>query len=298
MKFFASPWSPPTWMKFPKAFNYGTLIRTKENLAAYALYLSKFVQAYAKEGVRINQVHVQNEPLADQKFASCVWTGPELRDFIRDYLGPRFKKDKLNCEIWLGTLNTDNYNNYIHTPLSDPNARQYISGVGFQWAGKGAVQRMHDAWPDVPMMQTENECGDGKNTWDYAQYSFSLMQHYFNNGVIGHFYWNMIADPGGRNTWGWCQNSMLTIDYKSGKVTWTPEFWLMKHIAHFVKPGAVRLGLAGRWLPLSLAFANPDGSKALVMNNPFDTAQTVAISHPGGSFSANLPPRSFNTFVM
>jgi len=298
MKFFASPWSPPTWMKFPKTFNYGKLIRTKENLQAYALYFSKFVQAYRKEGVVINQIHVQNEPVADQKFASCLWTGSEMRDFVRDYLGPRFRKDKLDCEIWIGTLNTDDYTNYVHIPLSDAKARQYICGIGLQWTGKGAAQRTNEAWPEVPMMQTENECGDGRNTWDYAQYVFGLMQHYINNGVVGYMYWNMILEPTGRSTWGWTQNSMITVDPADGKVTMNPEFWVMKHFAHFVKPGAVRLGLVGRWQPFSVAFENTDGSRALVMNNPLDSAQNIMITHPEGGFSANLPPRSFNTFVM
>jgi glucosylceramidase len=298
IKFFASPWSPPTWMKFPKAFNYGKMIWTKKNLEAYALYFSKFVQAYRKEGVNLRQIHVQNEPLADQKFPSCVWTGSELREFIRDYMGPRFKKDGLDCEIWLGTLNTSDYNNYVHGPLSDPRARQYIAGVGFQWDGKGAVQRMHDAWPEVPMMQTENECGDGRNSWDHAQYAFSLMQHYINNGVVAYVYWNMVLEPTGRSTWGWQQNSMITIDGKSGKVTLAPEFWMMKHFARFVKPGAVRLGLAGRWQPFGLAFANSDGSRVLVVNNPFNSVETISVAHPEGAFSAKLSPRSFNTFVM
>ncbi|MGZ4161951.1 MAG: glycoside hydrolase family 30 protein, partial [Neobacillus sp.] len=92
MKLFASPWSPPTWMKFPKAYNHGTLRFEKEVLEAYALYFVKFVEAYQQEGITINQIHVQNEVVADQKFPSCVWTGEQLREFISDYLGPAFEK--------------------------------------------------------------------------------------------------------------------------------------------------------------------------------------------------------------
>ncbi len=67
--------------------------------------------------------------------------------------------------------------------LSDEGARKYISGVGYQWAGKQAIQRTHETWPELRLMQTENECGDGKNTWEYAQYVFDLMRHYFGNGA-------------------------------------------------------------------------------------------------------------------
>ncbi|MDR2889583.1 MAG: glycosyl hydrolase, partial [Lachnospiraceae bacterium] len=105
LKFFASPWSPPTWMKNPPVYNWGKLITTPENLRAYADYFARFVHAYAAEGIHIDQVHVQNEPVANQKFPSCMWTGEELKIFIRDYLGPRFQEDRLSTEIWLGTIN-------------------------------------------------------------------------------------------------------------------------------------------------------------------------------------------------
>src|SRR5690625_3864829 len=87
LKLFASPWSPPTWMKSPKAYNFGTLRWEKRVLEAYALYFVKFIQAYEKEGIKIDQIHVQNEVVADQKFPSCVWTGEQLREFIAKYLG-------------------------------------------------------------------------------------------------------------------------------------------------------------------------------------------------------------------
>lgn len=299
LRLFASPWSPPTWMKFPKAYNHGRLIRDRKTLEAYALYFSKFVTAYAQEGVRVDHVYVQNEPVADQKFPSCVWTGAELRDFIRDFLGPRFRKDGIDAEIWLGTLNTDDYNGFVHAVLSDAKARAYVKGVGFQWAGRGAIQRTRAAWPDMPVLQTENECGDGQNTWDYAQYVFGLMQHYIGNGAVGYVYWNMVLPPGGRSTWGWPQNALITLDPESGTVTHNPEFWVMRHAAQYVRPGAVVLDLAGTWTPYTLGFINPDGSRVLVVNNPFDRVEPFTVSWPGmAAFKAELPARSFNTFVI
>lgn len=297
LQLFASPWSPPTWMKYPRAYNHGRLIWKKEILKAYALYFAKFVQAYAREGVRIHQVHVQNEPLADQKFPSCLWSGEHLRDFIRDYLGPRFRQDKLDCEIWLGTLNTDDHCGYAHTVLADARARSYVGGVGYQWAGKGAVQRTHQAWPEIPILQTENECGDGQNTWDYALYVFSLMQHYINNGVVGYTYWNMVLPPRGVSTWGWLQNAMITVDPESGTVCFNPEFHVMKHFSRFVRPGATVRLLEGRWKAMSVAFRNPDGRDVLLVGNPFPQAQELTVERHSRQFRAELPPRSVNTFV-
>lgn len=102
LRFFASPWSPPTWMKFPKVMNHGRLVMTEENCKAYALYLKKYLQAYRAEGINITQLHVQNEIHADQKFPSCVWNGEDLSIFISEYL-----LDEIGdmAEVWYGTVN-------------------------------------------------------------------------------------------------------------------------------------------------------------------------------------------------
>ena len=94
-----------------------------------------------------------------------------------------------------------------------------MSGVGLQWAGKGALQRAAASWPEQRIMQTENECGEGLNTWEYAHYVFRLFHHYITNGVSAYVYWNMVLPPGGRSTWGWPQNSMTTVDSETGRVT-------------------------------------------------------------------------------
>jgi glucosylceramidase len=296
LELFASPWSPPTWMKQPKAYNYGRLIWTRKNLEAYALYFVKFVQAYRQRGLPLRQIHVQNEPLADQKFPSCLWTGEQLRDFIRDYLGPAFRQHGLDCEIWLGTLNTDDYDGYVLKVLLDPAARALIRGVGFQWAGKGAIQRAAESWPGVRLMQTENECGDGRNSWEYARYIFNLVRHYLANGASAYVYWNMVLPAGGESTWGWKQNSMVTVDLATQEVAYTPEFHLMKHFSRFIEPGAVRLGLRGEWTGNAVAFRNPDGARVVVIQNPLKEAHELVFREERGGFAARLAPESWNTF--
>ena len=298
MELFASPWSPPTWMKNPPVYNYGTLVWEDRVLRAYAMYFARFVREYLREGIRISQVHVQNEPLADQKFPSCLWSGEKLRDFIRDYLGPCFRKEKTECEIWLGTLNTDDHYGYAHRVLSDPAAASFIRGVGYQWAGKGAIQRTRMAWPDIPLMQTENECGDGRNTWDYAMYVFSLMQHYITNGVAAYVYWNMVLPPGGRSTWGWSQNAMITADAERGRIVLNPEFYVMKHLSAFVKPGAAVLRLEGPWSAMSVGFRNPDGSLVVGIGNMLCDRQVLHLEWEGGGAELDLDPKSVNTVVL
>ncbi len=298
LKLFASPWSPPTWMKFPRAYNYGTLIQEPRMLEAYALYFVKFVQAYAREGIRIDQVHVQNEPVADQKFPSCLWTGAQLREFIARRLGPAFRRHGLDCEIWLGTLNTDDYDGYVHAVLDDPAARRFVAGVGFQWAGKGAIQRTRESFPDARLMQTENECGDGRNTWAYAGYVFSLLRHYLSNGANAYVYWNMVLAPRGASTWGWQQNSMITVDPKTRRVTRNPEFHVMRHFSRFVPPGAVRRGLEGQWTGNAVAFETPRGRTVVAVRNPFDGPRELMLEAAGRKLALTLPPESINTLVL
>lgn len=295
---FASPWSPPTWMKVPPVYNYGTLVWSRENLTAYALYFAKFVQSYGRADLRIRQVHVQNEPLADQKFPSCIWTGAQLRDFIRDHLGPMFERQKLDCEIWLGTLNTGDYDGYPNTVLRDPAAYRYVAGVGLQWAGKEAAQRVTASWPEKRVWQTENECGNGHNTWDHARHVFTLLQHYLSNGISAYVYWNMVLAPGGCSSWGWPQNSMITVDPVARQVTYNPEFYIMKHFARFIEPGAVRLELSGSWAGNAVAFENPDGTQVYVINNPLPTPQPLALAARQQRITVTLAPGSYNTFVL
>jgi glucosylceramidase len=294
---FASPWSPPTWLKHPRAYNYGKLIWEPAVLRAYALYFVKFVQAYAREGVTIRQIHPQNEPVADQKFPSCLWSGDQLREFIRGYLGPAFARAGLDTEIWLGTLNTADYDGYVNAVLSDPRAHKLIAGVGFQWDGRGAIQRAHAAWPEKRMMQTENECGDGRNTWAYARYIFNLMQHYIANGVNAYIYWNMVLAPGGASTWGWKQNAMVSVDGRSGSIVYNPEYYVMKHFARFIRPGARRLELSGPLCANAVAFENPDGRRVIVAGNPLSSARELEYRDERGAWRATLPPESYNTFV-
>ena len=293
LEFFASPWSPPTWMKHPRAYNYGTLIKTQAISKAYALYLVRFIQAYTEHGINIRQVHLQNEPRADQKFPSCLWTGTEMGDFIRDYLVPAFREHGLKVETYLGTLNTPDFDGFFLPAFLD--SQGSIAGIGLQWDGKGMIQRIHHAFPELPLTQTENECGDGQQTWAYAEYVFRLIQHYLANGASAYVYWNMVLQPGGKSTWGWSQNAMITIDPASQETTFTHEFYLMKHFAHFIRPGARLIELAGELSANAVAMKNPDGTVIVVVHNPLPRPLNLNLISTD-SFGAELQPNSFNTF--
>ena len=316
MGLFASPWSPPTWMKQPKVYNFGRIDMSERNLTAYARYLLRYVREYDRRGIHIDQLHVQNEVFADQKFPSCLWSSEDMRIFIRDYLGPLFAKEAPDTAIFLGTLNgpedmkfapegmiLENYNRYVDNILFDEDCRRYIAGIGYQWAGQHVIERTHQSWPEIELEQTESECGMGDNSWEYAEYVFSLVNRYLRAGATCYTYWNMVLGQG-ISTWGWRQNSLFSVDTTTRQVRRNPEYYVMRHYSHYVRPGARLLDTRGHFSSMATAFENPDGSIVVVAQNALDRAMPFSFCGPGGDdegsqgFQVTLEPRSFNTFVL
>ena len=130
-------------------------------LDAYALYLSKFVTAYKAHSIPVTAMMVQNEPYAGGcNYPKCEWTGVQMRDFILEHAGPRFATDHGDAtKMWLGTLNTFDFLECPNTVLSDIAAKGMIGGAALQYAGKGMVERVAKTWPDLPLIQSESECG-------------------------------------------------------------------------------------------------------------------------------------------
>ena len=285
----------------------------KKVLEAYAGYLLRFVNEYEKEEVFIQQLHVQNEPMADQKFPSCLWTGEQMRDFIKYYLGPTVQKEKNPPEIWVGTINgpfidfmmgaesapfAQYYDQFENTILSDQEARNHITGVGFQWGGKHAIEETVLSYPELRYMQTESECGDGNNTWEHAEYIYRQMWKYFHYGVESYLYWNLALPEGESSTWGWSQNSLITVNKETKKVTYQPEFYLMKHFSHFVKKGARVLETKGHFASNAVVFDNPDSSLVIVVGNNMNRQREFMFEDKNCCFSAILEAHSIHTFLV
>ncbi len=300
LKVWASPWSPPAWMKEDGKYAGGRIRFTPEILKTYAYYLARFVKEYRAVGIDIDAVHVQNEPHIANNYPTCLWTGAQLRDFIRDYAGPVFKEQKVEAQLWLGTINDKDFNSTVGTVLSDPMAAKYVQGIGFQWDGQEIIASARELYPDLPLIQTENECHDGKNSFADAEHTFQLFRKYINGGAQAYFFWNMILQSGGKSSWGWAQNAMITIDTESKQVTYHPEYYLMKHIAHFVPPKSKLIYSTGVWGD-KIAFLRPDGSAVVIMGNSSNKEYEPAIGISRDNRTAikvKVPPHSFNTFVI
>lgn len=294
--FFASPWSPPTWMKFPKAHNYGRLVQTEENLKAYALYFRRFVEEYKKLGINISQIMPQNEFFSNQKFPSCVYSEEQLENFVANYL-----IDAVSdlTDVWLGTINApemdefDRTNNsYFNRLMRNKKIKENIKGAAFQWAGKFSVMSVQEDYPELDTINSEWQCGNGDNNWEYAMFTYENFHHYFHFGARANVYWNMALDNDGLSTWGWRQNSLISV--KDGEYKYNPEFYCVKHFSHFVKRGAVMLETKGEFSSNTSVFENPDGSRVAVIMNPFDDETILTIEN----ISYVLKPRSFNSIIL
>jgi glucosylceramidase len=261
-------------------------------LKTYADYFARFIKAYEAEGLPLECIHVQNEPCSNQVFPSCKWRTEDLTFFLGHYLGPTFERENIKTDIYFGTINTSNPD-YVRTALRDEQAAKYIKGVGFQWDGKKAIPTIHREYPNLNLMQTETECGNGANSWDYAEYTWNLMKHYFSNGINSYHYWNMILPTPGISPWGWNQNSMVSIDKKQQTVKYNPEFYLMKHLGHFVQTGAYRLETPSD--KNMLAFVNPDGTITAIVANVTDNEETMCVKVREQRVTLTLPPHSFHT---
>ncbi|HEY8658578.1 MAG TPA: glycoside hydrolase family 30 beta sandwich domain-containing protein [Hanamia sp.] len=328
LKIWASPWSPPAWMKYNKHYagrslqgtsnfkseEYGMdltginnglkpeqegkegtdmFIQQDKYFKAYALYFAKFIKAYRGQNINVGMVMPQNEFNSAQVFPSCTWTAAGLAKFI-SYLGPQMQALKVN--VFFGTMERSN-EKLVDTILTDAESSKYIKGVGFQWAGKGAIAAIHQQYPDLKLYQSEQECGNGKNDWKYCVYTWGLMKHYLTNGANAYMYWNTSLKQGGISTWGWKQNSLVSVDTVHKTYKYNYEYYLMKHLSHFVKPGAKRLNTSGSFDNL-LAFVNPDKSVAVIVQNDSNEEKKVCIQLGDRMINPSLKPNTFNTFLI
>jgi glucosylceramidase len=205
-------------------------------------------------------------------------------------------------EVFLGTLERAD-DGLVSRVLDDEVAASYVMGVGTQWHGKGAIPFLHHDRPELRLYQTEQECGDGRNDWRFARYAWTQLKHYLTNGASAYMYWNISLEHGGLSRWGWAQNSLVTVQKGEGDspatFTWNHEYYLLKHLSHFVQPGARRIpALSYTGYENQLAFANPDGSTVIVVHNDSAEAQMPQILVGDRVLQPTLPADSFSTFIL
>jgi glucosylceramidase len=315
LRLWASPWTPPSWMKKNNFYaEAAARVGQKENgirpdqvghegedmfrvdepyLRAYAKYFGRFVDAYGEQGIRVGMVMPQNEFNSAQNFPSCTWTPAGLAKFIR-YLGPEMTSRKV--AVFFGTMERGDPKLFREV-MADPEAARYISGLGLQWAGKNALPALHREFPGLTVYQSEQECGDGSNTWEYTSYCWQLMKHYIRSGASGYMYWNISLGVGELSTWGWAQNSLVSVDAAAKSFRYNHDYYLMKHLSHFVEVGAKRVETTGT-CDDAVGFVNPDGTVVLLMRNEAPHEQLVEVRMGERVTSVKLLPDSISTVTI
>ncbi len=333
LRFWISPWSPPSWMKinqyysvvsnkeyneldpkldyllfedvsnkdqsvFPKQVtenNY--FIQDPRYLQTYANYFSKYISAYKEEGIDIGMVMFQNEAWSYTPYPGCAWKADGIIRFNVEYLAPTLKKDHPDVKVYLGTINTNRYD-IIDKVLSNPFMSQSIQGVGFQWEGGQILPQLRKKYPDYKYVQTESECGWGSFDWAAGEHTFNLINHYLGNGCEEYTFWNSILSDNGMSGWGWKQNSLIRVNSKTKEVTYTPEYYAVKHYTTSVPPGSIikafKSGKEDK-LPILVAFT-PDNKYVVLIGNFTDKAENISVKIEDKYLNIEVKAHSFNTF--
>jgi glucosylceramidase len=171
-----------------------------------------------------------------------------------------------------------------------------IKGASYQWYGKFAIDQMAKSFPGIPLIQSENECGYGDNSWEFMKYVFGLVHHYMEAGVRAYCYWNMVLPAkNGISTWGMEQNSLVSI---VNEPTFNNEYFLFKHLSKFVGAGSVYLDASGAFAAMSVCFKNADGQTVITVKNPLETDKELVIDCGGKQYKITLTADSVTTAVV
>ncbi len=303
-KLFASPWSPPAWMKTTGRMNEGGKLKP-EYRDAWARYFVRYIEEYKKRGVEIWGVTVQNEPAATQKWDSCIYTAEEEKDFVRDHLGPVFHKTgHKDVKIMIWDHNRDFIVERAAAAYSDPEAAKYIWGTAFHWYVEDCfhnIQLHHDAWPDKKLLFSEGCQENGPHTGEWQlgeRYARSIIAD-LNRWTVGWVDWNILLDEtGGPNHVNNLCSAPIIADTKNDQILLQSSYYYIGHFSRFIRPGAERILCAtSRDRLEATACRNPDGSVAIVVMNRTEEAQDFNIQTLSESWPATLPARSIATFV-
>jgi glucosylceramidase len=278
---YASPWSPPAFMKDNKTMLKGGKL-LPEYAQSWANYFTKFIKAYESEGIPVWGITLQNEPMATQKWESCIFTAEEERDFLKNFLGPTMHREGFaDKKIVVWDHNRDLINHRANTIFQDPEASKYAWGLGFHWYESWAgglemyenVGMVYEAFPDKHLLFTEG-CAesfrsDGYQTWKNAERYGRSMINDFNNGTMGWTDWNILLDEkGGPNHVENFCFAPMHADTQTGELIYTPSYYYIGHFSKFIRPDAKRVStVSSRSHLLSTSFMNKDGNTVTVVMN-------------------------------
>jgi len=301
----ASPWSPPAFMKTNNSMIKGGKLK-KEYYQLWADYFVKFIEEYRKHGLTIWGVTVQNEPAADQRWDSCIYSGEEERDFVKYHLGPTFEHSSakdVNILIW--DHNRDIMVERAQAVLEDPEAAKYVWGTGFHWYVSEAfenVGKVHDLFPDKGLLFTEG-CQEGGvhfNSFKTGERYARNMIGDFNNYCQGYLDWNLFLDnTGGPNHVNNLCDSPIIVDIFPEKLVFQSSYYYIGHFSKYIRPGAKRVYVESdlSTIPLT-AFLNTDNTLVLVALNETDKTEEFGIAYNKKTYTVSINSHSIITVIL
>jgi glucosylceramidase len=335
-KIIASPWTSPPWMKDNNNWVGGKLLPQYRN--TWALYFSKYLQAYKKEGIKIWGVTVENEPNGNgNNWESLLFAPKEMTDFVQDYLGPKLQQDGWgNIKILGYDQNRAELKNWVDEMYRDEKASKYFAGTAIHWyestyevypnelqyayqknKQKLLIQTEACVDSEVPKWKDDNWYWSKEATdwgWDWASEKEKYLHPKYvpvfryandiigclNNYVNGWVDWNMVLNKQGGPNWfkNWCVAPII-VDEEKDEVYITPLYYTMAHFSKFIRPGAVRLGFENNDTELLVTAAkNKDGSIAVVIFNASDTAKSFSIKIKNQTVAATIAAKAIQTIVL
>lgn len=297
---FASPWSPPGWMKAGGSMLGGSMRR--RYLPNYAQYFLKFLQGYSAENVPVQGVTPQNEVDTDQdgRMPACIWAQEYEIEFVRNHLGPLLRKNNLDTQIWILDHNYNLWGRAM-SELDDPGLRQYCNAVAWHGYVGGAemIDKVHDVHPEASMHWTEGGPDYTSPTYqtewaDWGATFTQALRHWCRSITA----WNFALDEQGRPNIGpFPCGGVVTVDSKTRAITHSGQFWALAHFGRFIRRGARRFDSQSTAPELQhVALENPGGSSVLIVTNP-GPVRTIEVQMNGMHADLSLDHDSLTTLV-
>jgi glucosylceramidase len=331
----ASPWTVPPWMKDNKQWIGGKLLPQYNDV--FALYFSKYIDAYKKEGIDIWGITVINEPHGNgNNWESTYFSPKEMTDFVQNHLGPKLEADgKSNVKIFGYDQNRAGLPEWVDEMYRDEKSSKYFAGTAIHWYESTyeyfpkELQYAHKKAPNKHLIQTE-ACVDSEIPhwnddawywkkeatdwgWDWASEKekylhpkYAPVNRYandiigcLNNWVDGWVDWNMVLDKQGGPNWfkNWCIAPVI-VDPEKDEVYFTPLYYTLSHFSKFMRPGAIKIGCDIENKELAAtAVKNPDGTIALVVFNPTEELHTLEINLNNQKKNISINAKALQTVV-
>jgi glucosylceramidase len=299
VKILACPWSAPAWMKTNNKVKGGNL--KPEYYGAFAKYFVKYVQGMKAEGINIDAITVENEPLNPKNTPSMVVFASEEGAFIAKNLGPAFQQAGIRTKILLYDHNPD-VPSYPLSILADPEASKFVDGTAFHLYGgeTSVLTDVHNQYPNKNLYMTEQSVGyPGEGPLGIADAVSRVPIASTRNWSRNVLLWNLAADPhsGPHTNDGGCPVCIGAITLDGDTVTRNLAYYTAAHFSKFVPPGSVRIESNEQEQLATAAFLTPDGKIVLAVSNTANFQKTFTVKYHGKSFSTTLPPESAGTYV-